>query len=211
MPSLTVCIPHKHTRHNDAALLVALSCIVDNTRCDYELLIDTTTPTGVYGVYNRMARQAASEWVVFTNSDVFFAPGWDTPMLEAAGKYKIITGVLVECGAIGVSDRNIMANFGRTPQTFERSAFEEMAAGIIFDKRTPPGEGWFMPCLMHRDTFLAMGAFDTRQGDFPTPLDGLFWEKWKASGLTVQRVRSYAYHLQNFSDEERTKEARIHG
>lgn len=208
MPSLSILIPHKHVSHNDDALSVALDCIVRNTRHDYELIVDTTTPGEPYSLYNALAKKAAGEFVVFSNTDVFFAPDWDVAMLAAANRYAIVTGILVECGAIGVSDRNVNRDFGRRPDTFRRDEFESWCATSDIQ---PTGIGWYMPCCVHRETFLKMGGFDTSQGGFPIPLDGMFWDKWKSMGLDIQRVRSFAYHLQNFSDKERTEGARVNG
>lgn len=206
MPSLSILLPHKHTAHNDAALKVALSCIVDNTLCDYELIVDTTTPGEPYRLYNRMARQAASEWLCFFNSDTFPAPGWDTPMLEAANQFKIITPILVECGAISVNTRNVHQNFGMTPPTFQRQAFEQWAANTNLQ---PFSEGWYMPALWNKRTFLDMGGFDTTLGEFPAPLDGHLHDKAAGLGLKALQVRSFCYHLQAYADFERTKEARL--
>lgn len=195
---LSICIAHKHTPENDKALAIALDCIVRNTLCDYELLIDTTTPAEPYHVYNALAKKASGEYVVFSNSDVFFAQRWDEPMLYAADKYTIVTGVLVECGAIGVNAENVERNFGMTPDTFQRDEFEAWAKGA----GEWGGDGWYFPCLMPRQTFIQAGMFDTSRGGFPNPLDIWFWEKWRGMGLKVKRVRSFAYHLQNYSNEK---------
>lgn len=208
MPEISILIPHKHAPHNDDALAICLDCILRNTRCDYELLVDTTTPADPYAIYNHMAAKAAGKWIVFGNSDVFFAPDWDVELLKAAHQYRIITGVLVECGAIGVSDRNVAQDFGRTPQTFRRAQFDTWVSLQTSFRETG---GWYFPCLMHKGMFLQRGGFDISRGAFPTPLDGYFWDEWKAMGGEVRQVMSFAYHLQNYSDLERTKEARANG
>lgn len=208
MADISILIPHKHEPENDKALKIALECIIDNTDHDYEVLIDTTTPGEPYTLINRMAMQASSEWLVFSNSDVFFAPHWDTPMLEAAQPDTIVTGVLVEAGAIGVAQQNIRLNFGMTPDRFFRKGFEAWCA----EYRGPiDGDGWYFPCLINRNRFLEMGGFDTTKGAFPfVPLDIIFWEKWRAAGKQVQRVRSFAFHLQNYSNQNEQLKAVRH-
>jgi hypothetical protein len=196
MADLSICIAHKHTPANDKALRIALDCIIDNTRCDYELLVDTTTPADPYGVYNKLVRQSMTPYCVLTNSDVFMAPGWDIPYLEAANEQTILTGVLVEPKAIGVSPQNKEANFGMRPDTFNRHAFEVWAETAPMLK----GKGWYMPCLMPRDKFLDLGGFDTSGVFMKDPVDKWFWAAWEASGGNVQRVYSVAYHLQNWSN-----------
>lgn len=197
MAEISILIPHKHEPENDKALKIALECLIDNTDHDYEILVDSTTPGEPYTIINHLAMQARSTWLVFSNSDVFFGPHWDTPLLAVAQPDTIVTGVLVEAGAIGVAQQNIRANFGMTPDFFHRQAFEAFCAQANW---IADGEGWYFPCLIHRARFLEMGGFDTSNGGFPLPLDIQFWEKWKAAGKQVQRVASYAYHLQNYSN-----------
>ena len=205
MPDLTICIAHKHTQRNDAALKVALDCILDNTRCDYELLIDSTTPADPYVVYNKLVKQSATPWCILTNSDVFFAPNWDVEWLAHADEYTILSGILVECGAIGVATGNLKHNFGMTPETFDRATFETWAETVPM----PKGDGWYMPCLMPRDEFLDLGGFDLRGTFGIDPVDKWFWDTWETSGGLVKRVRSIAYHLQNWSNPiEQQKEVR---
>lgn len=205
MADLSICIAHKHTPRNDAALRVALDCIVDNTRCDYELLIDTTTPADPYQVYNELVQQAQTPYCVLTNSDVFFAPNWDVEFLAHANEHTILSGILAECGAIGVAYGNLKQNFGMTPEAFNRQAFEDWSVDCHF----PAGNGWYMPCLMPRDRFITLGGFDVRGSFQLDPVDKWFWSTWEANGGLFKRVRSVAFHLQNWSNsEEQQKEVR---
>lgn len=208
MADISVLIAHKHEKANDAALKVALDTIVDNTVHDYELLIDSTTPANVYQVYNQLAVRASAPYIVFTNSDVFFAPRWDIPMLVAADPDAIVTGVIVECGAIGVATANVHRDFGMRPQTFRRKEFEEW---VEKEQPLPPGDGWYFPSLHNRQAFLDMGGFDLTKGTFPTePLDILYWNTWRERGGIIKHVRSYCYHLQHYcAAEEQTKTVRF--
>jgi len=200
MVDISIVFPHLREKRNDQALKIALECIVDNTALDYELMIEAVAARrDIYSVINDMARWAKSDWLVFSNSDVFFAPNWAENLYFACDQHKIIGGVIVECGAIPVNERNYERNFGRTPQTFNRAAFEQFVTDSDIWRDNEP---WYFPCLIHRPTFLALGGFDTDKGAFPDPLDMLFWDKWKAAGYTIQRVKSYCYHLQAYSDPE---------
>lgn len=207
MPNLSILIPHKHEPENDKALAIALACIVANTRCDYELLLDTTTPGDPYVILNDMARRATGDWLVFGNSDLFFAPGWDVEALKLADPDTMVSITLVEPGAIGVHIQNIHRNFGYTPETFDRGGFESFAQS---SPELPAGEGFYFYALRHRETFLSRGGFDTRIGPFPTPVDIAYHEAWLADGKRVVRSAALAYHLQNYSNHAEQEKAVRH-
>lgn len=197
MSEISILLPHKHEPENDKALFVAVAQLINNTRCDYELLIDTTTPAEVYTVVNALARAARSEWLFFTNSDIFVAPEWDTVLLAHARRDLMVKPTLVEPGAIGVHEANIWANFGMTPDTFRAAEFEAFCAT---KPRIPSTQGFYYYALIHREEFLSRGAFDTTRGVFPTPLDIFFDDAWKADGNRIVQVPAYVYHLQNYSN-----------
>ena len=76
-PQISIIIPHLREPQNDKALQIALACILDNTDLDYELMVEAVaTRRDIYPVLNNMAQRARADWIVFSNSDVFFAPGW---------------------------------------------------------------------------------------------------------------------------------------
>jgi hypothetical protein len=194
---------------NNEALKVCLECLVDNTTVDYELIIESVQkPRDIYKVCNEMAERAVSDWIVFHNSDVFMAPYWAESMLQAAAEDAIVTGVIVECGAIGVAPVNIGRNFGMLPSTFRREDFERFVAEHA---PFPAGEGWYFPSLHPREAFVGMGGFDLSKGYFPKdPLDIIYWNSWRASGGKIKHVRSYSYHLQHYCSEEEQKKAVRH-
>lgn len=205
-PAVSILIPHLRNPANDAALRVALECLLSNTGVPFELIINTVRGD-IYTICNAMAAQASAKWIVFSNSDVFFAPKWVEPMLEAAQPNRIVSSVVVECGAVGVHAANVCRNFGMLPQTFDRTAFEQWCAEL---HDVPSGDGWYFPSLHSRKAFLDFGGFDTSAGGFPThSLDSQYWDRWRASGREVHRVMSFSYHLQCFSNEvEQSKAVR---
>lgn len=206
---LSILIPHKKTPENDKALAVALTCIADNTRNDYQLLVDSETPADPYVVINRLAEMAQGEYLFLSNSDIFVSPGWDIDLLARAAPNKIVNVTLVEPGAIGVFDGNFTRDFGMRPDTFQRAEFEAWASAP--DGEYPSGSGFVYYALLHRGTFLDRGGFDTMRGKFPDPLDSWYWKEWKEVGGVIERSTSLVYHLQSWSNEaEQTKDVR-HG
>ena len=197
MSEISIIIPHRHTPPNDKALYIAVASIIANTKCDYELLIDTTTPGDPYEVCNALATGARSEWLFFSNSDVFVAPHWDEVLLRHRSPDVMVKPTVIEPGAIGVHHENIHANFGMTPETFRQKDFEAFCAT---NPAVPGPDGFYFYGLLHRETFIRRGMFDTARGKFPTPLDIFFDDDWKASGRNILHVQSYVYHLQNWSN-----------
>lgn len=199
MIEFSVIIPHKRTRENDAALKLAMDSIL---RCysSCEILIDTQTPADPYTIWNEYARTAKGKVLIFTNSDVVFAPGWDVLFGRYAEVNTIVTGYLVEPGNIPVADVNIQENFGLTPSTFNVRDFSLYAIKQM--ERTPTvltQRAWYMPCAINREWFLYTGGFDTTK-PFPHPNDTEYWDRCvKEYSTQLLRVNSWAYHFQNLS------------
>lgn len=206
-PLFSILLPNLRNPSNDAALQVALDCLVANTTLNYELLLESVAERrDIYSVLNHMAERALTDWLIPFNSDVFASPGWAEPLWEARDVNTIVSPVMVECGAIPVNDLNLERDFGRTPETFRRAEFEQwVAAGGGWRDDWRDGDAaWFFPSLIERDRFLSLGGFDTTQGSFPlSPLDVFFWDKWRERGGKFRRVKSWIYHLQNYSETGR--------
>lgn len=206
---LSILLPALREPECNKALSVCLGCIVDNTSVDYELLlVSRAGPQGVYGAYMDMARRAQGEHILILNTDMFLAPGWAEPMLAAARSDTIVAGVLVECGAVGVSHENILLDFGQLPETFRREEFEKWASSP--ERSLPAGYGHHAPVIFDRKEFLAFGGYNLKLGEYPHAcLDQELWVRWKVSGRKRVRVKSYCYHLQAWSRPgERARKSR---
>lgn len=209
-PAISIIFPHLRQSANDKALKIALECIVDNTNIDYELMIESVeTRRDIYPVWNSMAQRANSEWLLMSNTDVFFAPGWAEPIYHARDAHTIVSPIMVEPGAIGVNFAAVHGDFGMLPDSFRRREFEAWVKA----EPLPPGwnentRAWYMPSLIPRQAFLELGGFDTSEGGFPDwHCDKLFWDAWAAAGYKFKRVKSYSYHIQHWSSE--SEQARL--
>lgn len=202
MTTFTICLPHKRNPGNDKALAVCLSCLYDNTANPFKLIVDAEVDEPLYPRVNRMVEQADTEICVYWASDFFAAPQWDEPMVEAYDPLKFITNVLVEPGTISMHGQNLHRDFGRKPETFRRAEFEQWAV-----EQAPmlDGPGWFAPYLFSRQRFLELGGLcesDITDPQGFTNADELLFQRHKASGGIVQRVKSFVYHLQRYSQIE---------
>lgn len=208
-PAFSILLPHKRNPGNDAALSICMEMLNANTVSpDFELLLSCAVDRPLFPAIDRLFRQAETEYLVFWNSDMFPAPGWDKAMLEAAAYDTIVNPILVEPAVMGIYPDNVEWDFGRRPETFRRRDFEEWTQQETCP--VPGGEGFFAPYLIARQRYLDMGGFDL-SGDLTgfVPRDIDFYAKHKARGGKVVRTRAYVYHLQRYSDiHEQQKENR---
>ena len=195
----SILIPHLDTEMNTRALSLAMESIDRHTHRDYEVVVDTGKECP-YRIWNRIVDSAENEILVFSNSDIVFAEGWDL-MVDYVDDHSIVAGYLVEPGSIKVADANIHRDFGREPDSFDVGAFDRFAAA--HGNKVPALKleaGWHMPCAMTRSFFVKHGRFPVDKGVFPfQPLDAMFRDRAIAGGAVLRRVRSYAYHFQRLS------------
>ena len=198
MPEFTIILPHKRNLGNDAAMRICLDMLFANTRHDFHLLIDAAEDKPLYERIHKLALQATTECVVYTASDTFHAPGWDVPMLEAFAPDRLVFGVVVEPGMIGVHEGNIYGEFGRRPEQFDRAAFEEWAASAY--PNVPAGYGFPAPMCFGRELYLQFDSDTIDKPDFYLRDDQIIQHMLDANAVTRVRVPSYFYHLQRWSD-----------
>jgi len=205
-PLISILLPHLREPENDRALQIAVDTLIAHTDLNYELMIESVAERrDIYPVINQMAARAAGDWIVFWNSDVFASPNWIQPLYDARHENAIVSPTMVECGAIGVSERNLYHDFGMTPDTYRRAEFEQWVRdGAEWSVNWIEGQrAWYFPSLLSRARFLALGGFDAAFGHFPTdPVDIHFWDGWEAQGGEFIRARAWVYHLQHWSSEE---------
>lgn len=190
MPDVSILIPHYHSDTGARALKAILPVLVDNTTLNYELVIRAHRERE-FIAWNDMARHAAAEWLILAVSDQFVAPGWDVALWSEREAHTIVTMNVVESGYYPTPDFSLVQDFGRTPETFERAAFE---AWVSDAPPAPDFEAWAFPWLIHRDAFLGFGSFPLHRLDSQMT-EMYFWQDWKLAGNAVKRVNGYAYHL----------------
>ena len=203
-PTLSIIIPHKRTSMNNISMVMNFDMLLHNTVNSFELIIDTESPKDPYRIWNESAVAARGDILVFTNSDVLMAPGWDEMFVKHMQDNAILVGYLIEHGTtIGVARENVYRSFGKDPIEFNCLKFENW---VSTHRNNVPeckeGRGWYMPCAFRRDWFLRTGGFDTTLG-FPNPNDSMFFDKCRDTlGTKFYRIRSFAYHFQSLSTRD---------
>jgi glycosyltransferase involved in cell wall biosynthesis len=170
-----------------------------------------TRNLGPYGNWNKGAKHAKGEYLVFATDDQYFAPGWDDALLSAYQPKRLVAGQLVEPGIIPVWRTNIQADFGTTPADFAEADFITWCA-----KQSAHGfktDGFFIPLLMHRRDFAQLGPYPT-EGQFGTQSavsnDDHFIKHALRLGYTFGTAQdSYSYHFQASSWKKKTLHPKI--
>jgi len=195
--TFTVILPHKWNDGNDRAFLVALDRLLANTDHEFALITDVAIQDSLQKRVNQMVRSAPTDLCVYTASDMFMAPHWDTPMLEAVNLQTFVTGVVVEPRAIALHPQNYERDFGRKPDQFHADQFD---GWTLTEAPMLDGEGWYCPYMFHRDAYFQQGGLEeTLDGEF-NDADMRLFARFKVAGGQIKRVRSFCYHLQRYSD-----------
>jgi len=129
----------------------------------------------VYRCWNYCVRSSPAEYVCLVNSDMAFSPGWLEALERRLDGKTIPCSRLVEPSYLTPEGQQLdpglhaeQIDLGRDPATFNFDAWDKMAADLSED-RTEPG-GLFMPCVLHRQTFLEVGGYP--EGNIVRPVNG---------------------------------------
>jgi hypothetical protein len=169
----------------------------ENTKHSYEL-IEIIDSNDVYDAYNTGVAKASTNTVVLMNDDMFVSKNWDEYYIKHTKDKTICTGYLVEPGVIPVSNKNIMLDFGISPETFRKNEFQKWcdATSSVIPEFKENCKGWYMPISFNKDTFIPY----PNTVKFPHPNDiTLLDEILPMMGFKFLKVKSFVYHLQNYS------------
>lgn len=195
MPSLSVILPHYNTPAAGRALRVCLRTLVENTPIDYELILIAHKRREFFA-YNSAAARAAGDWLVFSCTDMFFAPGWFGWIDESLDPAVNMLMTVIEPDRLGpVAEQAVVGNFGTTPETFNRGSFEAFAADRPLAK---PVFGWGFPLIVQRAAFLDVGGFPL-ENVHDNAADLEFQTYWHRAGFTQRRIPYYVYHLKQWT------------
>lgn len=157
----------------------------------------------VYRAYNAGARQARGDFIVFINSDMAFSPGWLDALWESYDGASAVASRLVESGKLRSGQYGIEKGFGTTPSDYREQEFLDFAESIR--ESTILDGGLYMPLLVRRDVFLAVGGYpegNIRPGSHIfDPQIALLGEPCvSGDNVMVQRLRSHGVHQRTACD-----------
>jgi len=195
---ISIIFPHHISEEQNRVLELNLKMIKENTVGEYEVLYLANNGRRdlVYEGWNMLAKVAKYDRLLWHNTDLLLAPGWDAPIYKSDADWICLR--VVECGAIGVDGAMINADFGRMAATFHRDEFESFVKKEGVDKPDfESGFVWYCPSVLKRDRFLEAGGFNNdppfperaHDIDFRLKVEKLGW-KFQISN------HSWAYHLQ---------------
>ncbi len=148
----------------------------------------------VYRCWNYCVESSCAEYVCLVNSDMAFSPGWLEALERRLDGWTLPVSRLVEPGFIRPGEHAVEIDLGRDPRTFPFDAWVSLA-GDISEDRTATG-GLFMPCVLHRETFLRVGGYPHGNVDGASG-DKILFDKMAAEGFQhVTCFDSLVYHMQ---------------
>ena len=206
---ISIIFQHANNPENNRIFELNLKMLKENTTCEYEILSlwNDKRPDLVYKFWDWGIRNAKYDLILWHNTDIVMAPGWNERVITYKDKADWIGIELVECGAIGVHPNNIHKDFGRTAETFDRKGFESWANSLQGWAAYRDGFCWYSPSVWKKDWYIKMGGFDLDK-PFPHPNDSAFKEKCERAGTKFIVVNSYAYHFQRANENQELKDER---
>ena len=152
---------------------------------------------GVCHGFNAPATLAISEYIVLSDDDFYFAPGWDKCLQEEitkAGQSKFsISGTMIE----HTRSRNICAiapyDFGKTVQNFDEQKFLDEFEKIPFHDWS--GSNWY-PLVLPRSVWNTIGGLSTEFSPGMGSDPDMMIKLWKSGVRYYKGVsRARVYHF----------------
>lgn len=152
---------------------------------------------GVCYGFNAPGVLATTPYIVMSDDDFYFAPGWDTALLEEIEKAPkdsfCISGTMIEHTA----SRNAAAlapfDFGKTVETFDEQKFLAGYSAIPFGDWS--GSNWY-PLVMPRTLWVLIGGLSTEFSPGMGSDPDMMMKLWHAGVRYYKGVsRSRVYHF----------------
>lgn len=114
-----------------------------------------------YRCRNYCVESSPAEYVCMVSSDDACSPGWLAALVKRLDGHTLPVPLIVEPLILGTNLDVVQIGvevLGQNPVTFDWDVWFKLAATLRRDGETEPG-GMFMPCIVHRETFLKVGGY----------------------------------------------------
>lgn len=180
----------------ETAPSVPLITVKNGIPCKHEGVVSLFAQGQCMAV-NAGAAITSAEWLVVTNDDMIYAPGWLEKMLETARRYnlKFLCPNLVEPrpGAPPF----LVQPFGGAGGDFNKAAWLEFASHHVDHALE---QGFNLPFLIHHDTWNRLGGYDVNYDPWGSNGDSDLQAKVILAGLETFRDRNIiVYHFSQTS------------
>ncbi len=152
---------------------------------------------GVCYGFNSPAILAASEYIVLSDDDYYFAPDWDYHLLEEIRKldhyYFCICGTMIEHSPTLYSSMIAPHDFGKTVKEFQEENFLKEFSSFPFDDWN--GGNWY-PMVLHKNIWNLIGGLSTEFSPGMASDPDMMMKLWHVGVRYFKGVsRSRVYHF----------------
>jgi len=151
---------------------------------------------GQCGAVNALAKEVKTEYMMVTDDDSMFPPGWER-MFEHVEKHPVVCMNSMESGKIGAAPPFVVNDCGQTIDTFNQAKFEEDTLTLGEEKLEP---GFSFPFLLKKELWDKIGGYDEKYDPWSSNCDSDLFYKFNLAGVTPMRDRRILnYHFSQIS------------
>lgn len=154
-----------------------------------------TRDQGQCGAVNRGAQVATGDYLMISNSDMYYAPGWDKYLIP---HYNVFSPNLIEpTDNAGSAAPFLKLDAGNSIETFDRKKVDDFVAKREYE--IPDLElGFNLPFFIKRDLWDLLGGYDIAYDPWGASSDTDLQMKIELAGVTPRRLRNIlVYHFSN--------------
>lgn len=203
LPYLKCCVEsiRKNSKY-EHQIIVHVNEGKDGTRqwVEQQGLAHTFSPdnSGVCYGFNAPAALATCNYLLLSDDDYYFAPGWDEPLFREAtqlgNEYFCLTGTMIEHSPSRYPTSIIdNRNYGKTVQEFDERRFLREFENIAFADWN--GGNWY-PMLLHRRMWQLIGGLSTEFTPGMASDPDMMMKLWHAGVRYYKGIsKSRVYHF----------------
>lgn len=176
--------------------------IYKNTINEFEI-VEVVNSRDVYGAYNTGAAKANGDILVMIGDDMFFSKGWDEYIVKYIKPYTIVFTHLIEKEAGQLHNFNILQDFGDNPENFNSEKFQQFCNYL--EDKVPEAivgqRGWYQPFAVLKSNWVPYPNKIKWPNEHEANDIVLIEKILPLYGFDQVRVRSFAYHLQKYTEK----------